>query len=138
MRAMYKQMTLMREELVIAHRTADAYANVMEDLCGLVGDLASDNARLKARLAVYENPNAPSSARSLFNAERNAFRSKRGSRGSDGGDAKKGPKKKGPPEGHRGVSHSNKPTFCIKYRLPDHSPKSAAAGLDLGRRRPTL
>ena len=70
---------------------------------------------MAARLAVHENPNAPSSTRAMFNAERNAFRNKRGSRGSDGA-AKDSPKKKGPPAGHPGVSHS-KPTHCIKYRL---------------------
>ena len=87
-----------------------------DHLCELVCYLADDCASLEARLAVHENPNAPSSTRALFNTERNAFRNKRGSRGSDGEAKKGGHKKKGPPAGHPGVSHS-KSTRCIKYRL---------------------
>ena len=114
----------MRRELVTARKEVDAYRNLTNHLCELVDHLVDDRASMAARLAVHENPNAPSSTRAMFNMERNAFRNKRGSRGSDGegkngSSPKKGgkPKKKGPPVGHPGISHSNKPTRCIKYRL---------------------
>lgn len=79
------------------------------------------------RLAKYENPNAPSSTGSMYNAERDAFRKRLAEeerRGGDG-DAKDGPeqegraagRRRGPPEGHEGASHGNKPSRRMRLRL---------------------
>ena len=79
------------------------------------------------RLAKYENPNAPPSTDSIYNRERDAFRKQLAEEegwGRDGG-AKGGPepeddaagRRRGPPEGHEGVSHGNKPSRKVRLRL---------------------
>ncbi len=73
------------------------------------------------RLAKYESPNAPSSTGSIYNAERDAFRKRLAEEEGDGG----GPEPKesaagrrsGPPEGHEGASHGNRPSRRERMRL---------------------
>ena len=94
--------------------------------------LEAENAGLKAkaaeqaaRLAVCDGPNAPSSTLTTYGPRRNAWRKERGYKGSDGAgsDGKPAPpdggapRKMGPPEGHKGVSHCNKPAFTIGYGI---------------------
>ena len=79
------------------------------------------------RLAKYENPNAPSSTGSMYNAERDAFRKRLAEEEGRGGDgsAKDGPepegrsagRRRGPPEGHAGASHGNRPSRRMRLRL---------------------
>ena len=79
------------------------------------------------RLAKYENPNAPSSTDSMYNKERDAFRKRMAEEegwGRDGG-AEGGPEpegrsaggRRGPPLGHEGASHGNRPSRKVWLRL---------------------
>lgn len=135
---MASEKTLLRRELVAAHATIfdrDKEIVVLrEQVASERTEKESYRAQLasaKAKLALYEGPNAPSSTKSQFNARRNSFRKKRGSRGSDGSgsDRPAGPgggRKKGPPAGHAGVSHA-KPAVCMKYPA-----SRCACGAELG------
>ena len=79
------------------------------------------------RLARYENPNAPPSTDSIYNKERDAFRkrlaweeewgAKEGA--GDGPEPKEGAdgRRRGPPEGHEGASHGNRPSRRVRLRL---------------------
>lgn len=73
------------------------------------------------RLAKYENPNAPSSTGSMYNAERDAFRKRLAEEEGKGGgpEPKEGAagRRRGPPEGHEGASHGNKPSRRMRLRL---------------------
>ena len=115
--------TLLRRELAAMHAKVEA----LEAENAEMKAVKAENAELRARLAAYENPNAPSSSRPLFNSRRNDFCRKRGSRGSDGeGSGRPAPpggeggagRRSPPPEGHAGVSHRNRPAFCTRYGLP--------------------
>ena len=129
--------TLLRREVASMHWEMEALKGAVAERDAALAERDGEIARLKARLAAYENPNAPSSSRSLFNSRRNDFRSKRGSRGSDGEgsdrpalpDGEGGTRRRrGPPEGHAGVSHRNTPAFCTRYGLP--CCPSCGAGLE--------
>ena len=103
-----------------------------------------DNARLEARLAFYGSANMSSSTTSIYNAARKKFRKGRGEKvsgnpgekikgssegdggnggqGQDGssGDGDGGQEKTariGPPVGHAGISHDNKPEFTVRHAL---------------------
>ncbi len=80
-------------------------------------DVKKENAELQARLALYESPNMPTSTPSLYNDARKKFREKRGEDpGGSPGDAARG-KKRGPPCGHHGTSHGNRPSMTLRYDL---------------------
>ena len=104
--------------------------------------LKKDNARLEARLAFYGSANMSSSTTSLYNAARKKFRKGRGEKISgnpgekikgssegdggnggqdpDGGGGDGGREKTariGPPAGHAGISHGNKPEFTVRHAL---------------------
>ena len=106
--------------------------------------LKKDNARLEARLAFYGSANMSSSTTSIYNAARKKFRKGRGEKvsgnpgekikgssegdggnggqGQDGssGDGDGGQEKTariGPPVGHAGISHDNKPEFTVRHAL---------------------
>ena len=85
--------------------------------------LKRENVRLTAKLAFYESPNMPTSKPSLFNGERREFRKSRNEDpgGSPGEAANGDGKKRGPPMGHKGVSHSNRPSFTIHYGLDSYT-----------------
>ena len=109
--------------------------------------LKKDNARLEARLAFYGSANMSSSTTSLYNAARKKFRKGRGEKisgnpgekikgdseadekedggnggqGQDGDNGGDGGQEKtariGPPAGHAGISHGNKPEFTVRHAL---------------------
>ncbi len=80
-------------------------------------DTKKENTKLQARLALYESPNMPTSTPSLYNDARKKFRERRGEDpGGSPGDTARG-KKRGPPCGHRGVSHCNRPSRTLRYDL---------------------
>ena len=109
--------------------------------------LKKDNARLEARLAFYGSANMSSSTTSLYNAARKKFRKGRGEKisgnpgekikgdseadekeeggnggqGQDGDNGGDGGEEKtariGPPAGHAGISHDNKPEFTVRHAL---------------------
>ena len=103
--------------------------------------LKKDNARLEARLAFYGSANMSSSTTSIYNAARKKFRKGRGEKvsgnpgekikgssegdGGNGGhgssgDGDGGQEKTariGPPAGHAGISHDNKPEFTVRHAL---------------------
>ena len=118
----------------------------MESAMGKLQDdivrLKKDNARLEARLAFYGSANMSSSTTSLYNAARKKFRKGRGEKisgnpgekikgdskadedegdgnggqGPDGGGQEKAARI-GPPVGHAGISHGNKPEFTVRHAL---------------------
>ena len=77
---------------------------------------------LRKKVAYYESANMPTSTPSLFNEERKKFRDarkKEEAAGSTNGGEKKEEsaapaKKRGPPMGHKGISHHNKSTLPPK------------------------
>ena len=106
--------------------------------------LKKDNARLEARLAFYGSANMSSSTTSLYNAARKKFRKGRGEKISgnpgekikgdskadekeedggnggqdqDGGGGQEKAARIGPPAGHAGISHGNKPEFTVRHAL---------------------
>ena len=107
---------------------------IRTDLEEKIDLLMESMAEQDRRLAKYENPNAPSSTDSMYNAERDAFRRRlaeeegRGAgsgAGDGGGGAEGGPepeggaagRRRGPPEGHEGASHGNRPSRRVRlYR----------------------
>ena len=73
--------------------------------------------QLQAKVALYESPNMPTSRPSLYNDKRKKFRERRGENpGGSPGDGSVG-KKRGPPEGHKGVSHCNTPSVRLEFNL---------------------
>ena len=120
---MASEAVLLRGELVAAHIAIFDRDNQIEVLKGQVASERAEKEKYKARLALYEGPNAPSSTKSQFNHRRNEYRKKHGARGSDGSGSDrpvrpdgKG-RKRGPPTGHAGVSHTNVPVLCRKYSV---------------------
>ena len=117
---------LLREELakVVAEnrdwqmrmaRLEAAFSKRGETFVAEIDRLRLENAELNRRLAMYENPNAPSSTNSLYNEERAAFRKRMAE--EDGHEAEGGPEpeggdggrpRRGPREGHAGKSHGNR------------------------------
>ena len=116
--------------------------SAMEKLQDDNASLKKDIARLEARLAYYGSANMSSSTTSLYNAKRKKFRKRRGEKisGSPGektkGDSKEGEESNGsqdpddgggggqgkaarigPPAGHAGVSHDNKPELTVRHEL---------------------
>ena len=109
--------------------------------------LKKDNARLEARLAFYGSANMSSSTTSLYNAARKKFRKGRGEKisgnpgekikgdskadekeddggnggqdpdGGSGGGGQEKTARIGPPAGHAGISHGNKPEFTVRHAL---------------------
>ena len=72
------------------HRLETAFAKKVEILEAEIDRQRLEIAERDKRLARYENSNAPSSAGSLYNKERAAFRKRMGKEGepeSEGGDA---------------------------------------------------
>ena len=70
-------------------------------------------AKNSRRFAVHDSEHSPSSTNSTYNAERDKFRESRAKKeqagsGYDKTDPEDVPKRRGPPKGHTGVSHSNK------------------------------
>ena len=115
----------MDSKAVLARCTDPVKALVMimgqdEKISGLEKELSivkKENAELQARLALYESPNMPTSTPSLYNDARKKFREKRGEDpGGSPGDAARG-KKRGPPCGHHGTSHGNRPSMTLRYDL---------------------
>ncbi len=74
-----------------------------------------------ARLGYYESPNQPTSAKSLFNNERRAFRRKE--MGNEQADSKAGAK-----PGHAGTSHHDSPVRKVRYNV-DRCEKCSSANL---------
>ena len=123
------------------------FKNENTDLKNEIDKLKKDNARLEARLAFYGSANMSSSTTSLYNAARKKFRKGRGEKISgnpgekikgdskadekeddggnggqdpDGGSGDGGQEKTariGPPAGHAGISHDNKPEFTVRHAL---------------------
>ena len=109
--------------------------------------LKKDNARLEARLAFYGSANMSSSTTSIYNAARKKFRKGRGEKisgnpgekikgdskadekeddggnggqdpdGGSGGGGQEKAARIGPPAGHAGISHGNKPEFTVRHAL---------------------
>ena len=77
------------------------------------------------RPAKYENLNAPSSANSMYNAERDAFRKRLSEeerdkgQGASGSGSPRGVRRAGAgaPEGHEGASHGNRLLRGVRLRL---------------------
>ena len=155
--------TILRKELVKTVHRADKLEREIAEVRGENAELrrridqltkarAKDAAEWQARLALYESPNMPTSKPSLFNADRDKFRSSRGEkpRGNpgekaaqrpdagagkqpdgdpggqgetsgdpgrtSGGQGEAGKKaRRGPPVGHKGASHCNKPAKTVEY-----------------------
>ena len=107
-----------------------------------IDKLKKDNARLEARLAFYGSANMSSSTTSLYNAARKKFRKGRGEKisgnpgekikgdskeaggnggqdpdGGSGGGGHEKTAKIGPPAGHAGILHGNKPEFTVRHAL---------------------
>ena len=114
LKAKSTEQALLRKELAAA----------LEKIAGLEAEnsgLKAKAAEQAVRLAVCDGPNAPSSSLTTYGPRRNAWRKERGYKGSDGAgsDGKPAPdggapRKMGPPQGHKGVSHCNKPEFTMK------------------------
>ena len=128
-------------------RLKNENANLKNENANLKNENArfkKDNARLEARLAFYGSANMSSSTTSIYNAARKKFRKGRGEKvsgnpgekikgssegdggnggqGQDGssGDGDGGQEKTariGPPVGHAGISHDNKPEFTVRHAL---------------------
>ncbi len=120
---MASEAVLLRGELVAAHIMIFDQDNQIVVLKEQVASERAEKEKYKARLALYEGPNAPSSTKSQFNHRRNKYRKKHGARGSDGSGSDrpvrpggKG-RKRGPPAVHPGVSHANVPVLCRKYTV---------------------
>lgn len=108
---------VLRRELAAAITGLDKLKQEFAGLGERYAALEKENAGLRARLALYESPNMPTSQPSLYNAERKRFRESRGEDpGGNPGDGARG-KKRGPPAGHAGVSHSNAPAVALRYGL---------------------
>ena len=100
---------ILRRELTAMAAELARIRQEFSELKKKYAELEKENAGLRARLAMYENHNMPTSTTSLYNGERKKFREKRGEDpGGSPGDAARG-KKRGPPAGHTGVSHGNVP-----------------------------
>ena len=100
-----KRMAVQRDEFTkkITHLTLESDRLKREN-----SFLRKKLAERDGRLAFYENPHAPSSTNSMYNAERDAAR-------KDGVVPKATKEKRppGPPKGHAGASHKNKATKTI-------------------------
>ena len=122
----------LQDEVVRVEAERDRIRADLEEKIDLLMEAIAEQDR---RLAKYENPNAPSSTDSMYNAERGAFRKRlaegegrgAGSGAGDdvGGGAEGGPepeggaagRRRGPPEGHEGASHGNRPSRRVRQRL---------------------
>lgn len=139
---------VLRREIATLHAGLDESRAEIKSLKERLEERDAEIARLRARLAYYEAPGMPTSQPSLYNAKRAKFRKSRGEDpagspgdrkepgGGDGGAAgREGGKKRGPPVGHAGVSHGNKPARqSLRYGLEfDASP---CCGLPLAGLRP--
>ena len=118
------------------------FKNENTDLKNEIDRLKKDNARLEARLAFYGSANMSSSTTSLYNAARKKFRKGRGEKisgnpgekikgdskeeggnggqdpdGGSGGGGQEKAARIGPPAGHAGISHGNKPEFTVRHAL---------------------
>ena len=81
---MASEAVLLRGELVAAHITIFYRDNQIVVLKEQMASEKDEKEKYKARLALYEGPNAPSSTKSMFNHRRNKYRNKHGARGSGG------------------------------------------------------
>ena len=75
----------------------------------------------KRRLQYYEHRNNPSSTMSLHNKKLKKFKAglkaKKSEAAEGGAEEPEKPRRMGPPEGHAGVSHSNKPERIVRIQF---------------------
>ena len=137
----------LKRALIKIGEMESAMGKLQDDIVNLKNEnarLKKDNTRLKARLAFYGSANMSSSTTSLYNAARKKFRKGRGEKisgnpgekirgdsGNDGGNGGQGrdgssgdgdggqekTARIGPPAGHAGILHGNKPEFTVRHAL---------------------
>ena len=137
----------LKRALIKIGEMESAMGKLQDDIVNLKNEnarLKKDNTRLKARLAFYGSANMSSSTTSLYNAARKKFRKGRGEKisgnpgekirgdsGNDGGNGGQGrdgssgdgdggqekTARIGPPAGHAGISHDDKPEFTVRHAL---------------------
>lgn len=114
-----------REMYVCARDERAGNRGEIDSLKGELESARQQIAQYEQRLTYYENCNNPSSTMSLFNKKRKQFREviKAKERAGTGGEAVSWDageesankrKRPGPPKGHAGTSHSNKPEATVK------------------------